>query len=719
VSESESGTRPRQQQLALTRAEVRKARAASPRARPAAVPAARLPVARVLVDVGLAHLDRPFDYAVSEDQSADARPGSRVKVRFAGKDVAGFVLERVESSEHTGRLAPLRRVVSPMPVLTAPVARLCRDVADRYAGVVSDVLRLAVPPRHARVEKEFLGEPASTPPAQTAPSPRAEIAEARRPSARAEIAEARRPSSRAEIAEAPRAWAPYPAGEAFLDRLRRGLAPRAVWTALPGPHWGEAIGDAVLATLAGGRGSVVCLPDQRDVVRLADVLRSRLGDAADEVAVVTADLGPSARYRAFLRVLTGASRVVVGTRSAAFAPVHDPGLLAVWDDGDDLHAEPRAPYPHVREVLAMRAELQGCGLLVGGFARTAEGQHLVESGWAPPLAAPRDAVRAAAPRVHVSGESDRDLERDPAARRARLPQRAFEVARTALEAGGPVLVQVPRTGYLAGLACARCRHPARCTHCQGPLALRRGQREAGCRWCARGAAPWRCGECGGDRFRAPVVGSERTAEELGRAFPQVTVVSSWSGHVQDRVADKPALVVATPGAEPVADEGYAAALLLDTWLTLARPDLRTGEEALRRWLAAAALVRPADRGGSVVVVGEPGAAPIQSLVRWDPAGAAERELADRAATRLPPVARVATVTGPTAAVEELVPGLVLPAHAETLGPVPVDEETARVILRAPPPEAGELSRALQQTQAARSARKLPHLRVQVDPAEMG
>ncbi|HEX2175354.1 MAG TPA: primosome assembly protein PriA, partial [Nocardioidaceae bacterium] len=370
MSESESGTRPRQQQLALTRAEVRKARAASPRARPAAVPAARLPVARVLVDVGLAHLDRPFDYAVSEDQSDEARPGARVKVRFAGKDVAGFVLERVESSEHIGRLAPLRRVVSPMPVLTAPVARLCRDVADRYAGVVSDVLRLAVPPRHARVEKEFLGEPASTPPAQTAPTPRAESADARHPSARA------------EIAEVGRAWAPYPAGGAFLDRLRLGLAPRAVWTALPGPHWVEAIGDAVLATLVGGRGSVVCLPDQRDVVRLADALRSRLGDAADEVAVVTADLGPSARYRAFLRVLTGASRIVVGTRSAAFAPVHGPGLLAVWDDGDDLHAEPRAPYPHVREVLAMRAELQGCGLLVGGFARTAEGQHLVESGWA-------------------------------------------------------------------------------------------------------------------------------------------------------------------------------------------------------------------------------------------------------------------------------------------------------------------------------------------------
>jgi primosomal protein N' (replication factor Y) len=215
------------------------------------------------------------------------------------------------------------------------------------------------------------------------------------------------------------------------------------------------------------------------------------------------------------------------------------------------------------------------------------------------------------------------------------------------------------------------------------------------------------------------VGQQRTAEELGRAFPQVPVVSSAGGRVHDRVAGRPALVVATPGAEPVADGGYAAALLLDTWLTLARPDLRTAEEALRRWLAAAALVRPAEEGGTVVVVGDPGLAPVQSLVRWDPAGAAERELDERTSTRLPPAARVAGVSGPAEAVDELLRALDLPAHAETLGPVPLDEETARVVVRVPQADGPALSRALKQAQATRSARKLPHLRVQVDPLDLG
>ena len=117
-------------------------------------PAATLPVARVAVDVALAHLDRPFDYRVPAHLDEAAAPGVRVRVRFAGRLVDGFLLERVADTDHAGRLAWVDKVVSPEPVLTAEVAALCRAVADRYAGVLADVLRLAVPPRHARVEAE-------------------------------------------------------------------------------------------------------------------------------------------------------------------------------------------------------------------------------------------------------------------------------------------------------------------------------------------------------------------------------------------------------------------------------------------------------------------------------------------------------------------------------------------------------------------------------------
>jgi primosomal protein N' (replication factor Y) len=111
--------------------------------------AARLPVARLLVDVPLAHLDRPFDYLVPERMAEAAVPGCRVRVRFAGQLVGGYLLERVATSDHQGRLAWLERVVSPERVLTPQIAALAREVADRYAGTVADVLRLAIPPRHA------------------------------------------------------------------------------------------------------------------------------------------------------------------------------------------------------------------------------------------------------------------------------------------------------------------------------------------------------------------------------------------------------------------------------------------------------------------------------------------------------------------------------------------------------------------------------------------
>jgi primosomal protein N' (replication factor Y) len=140
------------EQLALLRSTARRARAAPRRATPE--PATDRPVARVVVDVGLAHLDRPFDYLVPAGLSDAAGPGTRVRVRFAGRLVDGFVAERAEASEHAGRLAFLQRVVSAEPVLAPETLELAREVAAHYAGTVPDVLRLAVPPRHARTESE-------------------------------------------------------------------------------------------------------------------------------------------------------------------------------------------------------------------------------------------------------------------------------------------------------------------------------------------------------------------------------------------------------------------------------------------------------------------------------------------------------------------------------------------------------------------------------------
>jgi primosomal protein N' (replication factor Y) len=649
----------------------------------------------VQVDTGLAHLDRPFEYTVPESMAMTAQPGVRVKVRFAGQDLDGFLLGRRAAAEHVGRLSPLRRVVSPEPVLAPEVLAAARAVADRYAGSLGDVLRLAVPPRHATAENA-LSALAPDPPALPA--------------------------------HEPTAWSPYAAGPAFLAHVTSGGAPAASVLALPSVapdrDWPRLLAEAARAAVEGGRGVVLVVPDHRDVVRVELALTEVLGQGRH--TRLTADQGPQARYTAYLKALRGHVPVVLGTRAAAFAPVRDLGLLAWWDDGDDLLDEPRAPYPHVREVLLARAAVHGAAVLSAGFARSVAVADLVERGVLRPVEASRGLVRRSVPGVRVAGEGH-DADRDSAVAAAHLPTVGWRTAKEALDRG-PVLVQVPRRGYLPSLSCQDCRRPARCPACAGPLGLPGPQGPPACTWCGRVETAFTCPACEGTRLRSSVVGARRTAEELGRAFPGIPVERSGAGTVLDSVPAGARLVVSTPGAEPVAPGGYAAALLLDAWALLERPSLPAGEEALRRWLAAAALVRPAADGGHVVVAGAPtdvSVAAVEALVRWDPAWFAERELAERRELALPPTARLATLTGLRVAVEAATAELELPRSASVLGPLPhrgpggrAEQDRWRTIVTVPRADGPALTRELAAMRARASARKDPDpVAVRVDPAD--
>jgi primosomal protein N' (replication factor Y) len=683
------------EQMALVRAEAARGKARMADVPPTAtIPAQRQPVARVVVDVEPAHLDRLWDYTVPAKLADAAQPGVRVRVRFAGQLVDGYLWDRAEQTDFGGRLAPLHAVVSPEPVLTREIGRLARAVADAYAGTVADVLRLAIPPRHARVEK----------------------------------AAARPPITGPLTAYDPLPWKYYTNGPELLTALAAGHSPRAVWAALPGgahaSDWSRALAAAVHATLHSGRSALVVVPDGRDVSRMDGVLTELLGPGRH--VALTADLGAGERYSRWLAAKRGEVRCVVGTRAAVFAPLPDLGLVAIWDDADSSLADRAAPYPHVREVLTIRAHQSGAAALIGGYTVTAEGAQLVARRWARPVSAPRAVVREHAPLIRTV-DPDRDTARDAGAAVARIPALAWRVAREGLQRG-PVLVQVPRAGYLPALACVRCRQPAHCVRCHGPLALAGASDAAGCRWCNRIAERWRCDRCAATRFRARATGAGRSAEELGRAFPGVPVRLSRGGAILTEAGPEPALIVATPGAEPPAVGGYAAALLLDGDLLLGVPALRAAEQALRRWLAAAALVRPAAEGGVVAVAAEPSAAPVQALVRWDPPSFARRELADRADLGYPPAARIAELTAPYATLDEFMAAFELPEGAEILGPTPAPggdgggepgEQQHRVLIRCPRAGGRRLAEALRATQGVRSARKAPvYVRLRIDPADL-
>ncbi len=903
-----------------------------------------------------AHLDRDFDYLVPPEFDEIAQPGVRVRIRFAGRLVDGYLLARLAHSEHSGKLVRLERVVSAERVLTPEILHLATALAARYAGTRADVLRLAIPPRHARTEnggakktaadpspdesstddevtesvalsvadpeavqqntsgsaadsdpntagriaengsvpdgsadhpdvaaavsgsegatasdvaesvrRDALGKKDSRIPpaivaeidnerhASTEPAPmstelpgggltprevatdhaavvRAAANDAGEHAAAGDVAAVRpvaddagergavgdasvvravaddagergavggaaavrpaasdaaecdaaggaavvRPANSAaghgaaeagadHIAAARMAattddsvpnslperasdaaalpfdtapWERYVHGGAFLAALGEGKGVRAAWQAMPGEDWARRLAELAATVVAAGRSAILMVPDQRDLTRvLAECVRL-VGDSA---VGLTAGMGPAARYRRWLAVLRGSARVVVGTRSAVFAPAANLGLIAIWDDGDDTYAEPRAPYPHTREVSMLRVHETGAAFVAAGFARTAEVQAVVDTGWAHDLVADRSVLRKAAPRISAPGDSDFALERDPVARAVRIPGVAFAAARAALAEGVAVLVQVPRRGYVPALACAKCRTPARCRHCNGPLALpesrpggRAGQAEAhspSCRWCGITETAFRCPACGSRALRAVVIGAARTAEELGRAFPGVPIRGSGGGAVLDTVEPGPQVIVSTVGAEPVVRGGYGVALLLDGWALLSRADLRAAEDALRRWMSAAALVRP---HGQVVVMAEPSLPTVQALVRWDPLGHARAEVDARAEVGFPPAVRLAAVDGATEAIDELLAAADLPADVEVLGPVPLPAtarkpfsgdspaEVERMLLRVPRRSGATLSRALTAAQAIRSThRSDAPLRVQIDPIDIG
>ena len=657
------------------------------------------PVARVRVDSTLPQVDRTFDYRVPAELSEDAVPGARVRVLFNGHELTGYIEERAATTDWTRTsLLPLKSVLSRVPSVAPEIFALAEALADRYASTVANVLRLAVPPRIAALDKKYapllpgyesayLGDSA---PVSTSDAPENAESEHAASSATDPYAWLATPGAPApfvldppalnpDVPDAASVFSDYENGTEFIEDVAAGAATRAVMTVLPGhlEHtWADVLATALATAAASGRGAIAVVPTAKNLDLLEAALAERL--PADAFVRLSSDSTPHTRYHGFVKARLGRVPVVIGTRAAAYAPVANLGLVVCWDDGDSSLVEQRAPYCHARDVLLLRASAENTAALFAGFSMSSEAARLVRTRWASHVRAPRALVRDYSPRIFSTG-SEFELARDPLAAMARIPHLAFEHARRAL-ARGPVLVQVARSGYIPSFSCERCRMPARCGVCSGPLSVASGSSVPSCSWCGHLAQQWRCSECGFTHWRYSAAGATRTAEELGRAFPNVPVISSAGDHVRATVGPEPALVVATPGAEPVAFGGYAAALLLDADKMLRFDSLRAPEAALRRWLNAAALVRPAALEGTVVTTASP--SPVeQALVRWDPAWFAREELEERAQTGLPPAVRTAAVTGAEADVrafmEEFLGSSALPERVREqlriVGPVPLDQ----------------------------------------------
>ena len=523
-------------------------------------------VAQVIVDIDAPHLDEVFDYSVPEEFRDTIRVGSQVQVRFGRRRVAGYVVGLSQTSSFSGKLAPVSRVVTPLPVLSPSLLGTIDYLSLRYCASRSQLLSFVVPPRRARVEKGLEGD----------------------------IATARN--------EGQGVFDSSTAAQPPLTNV-----PRRVVTALPGGRR-TLLTDLVNEMVATQKTTLVLAPTAAGSREICAELEAEPGL---RVGHIDADQSPDRRYRVYIQALLGHFDVLVGSRSAVWTPLPKLGAIAVWDDGDGLYREQRAPRLDVLDVAVARSHVERVGLMCLSYARSIKSQALVETGWALEEVPSKSSVRSVVPRVSMFDAIS--AEREGASGYTRLPDAAYRMIRGGLTEG-PVLVSVPAAGSTTETESGYMR-----------------------------------------------VGSDRVRDELEKAFPGVeAIVSSSTAGVVRSIGTSACIVVATPGVEPRAERGYASLVITGASGIAYRDSLDGTLEALRRWMEVLSLARPK---APALLVGEVPSLLLDSLVHWDPGILAHDEWVRRQDLGFPPARWMVAIEGSASSV-----AVEMKSAQEALGP---------------------------------------------------
>lgn len=284
-------------------------------ARPDTAIADVLPIARLWVDNSLSHLDGTYDYLVPHRLDSAVRAGVRVGVNFAGREVEGLVLERSDATSFAG-LKMISSVLSPVLVAPPQLISLIKIASQRWLAHPYDIVRSAIPPRVASVDKKFSEVP-------------------------------------------------------IISPIKKGRDPEISYIHIqPTENAMAKIAEFAQAQLK--LGSVLLIvPEERELVRLSDLLGER-------ATVLSATLARSERYQNYLIAIGGQSRLVIGTRSAIFAAPSDLRTLIVFREISESLYEPRVPGWNVRDLSLLRSANEGLDLYFAGYSPSSEIGKLIE-----------------------------------------------------------------------------------------------------------------------------------------------------------------------------------------------------------------------------------------------------------------------------------------------------------------------------------------------------
>ena len=603
--------------------------------------ASHSPVARVLVDTGVDHLDQLYDYFVPQEFADAVVVGIRVQVPFSHKESEAIVISRHELAESSGPLKTITKVLSTHPVATEESLSLALVVANRWACSLSDILRSSIPPRISSVDKKH--------------SP--------------------------NLIE--------------LRELSTKTIPRFI--ALK-PHSAplSQICEEIDLTLGS---HLVIVPDERDLLGLLNFWNERNPD--NPAIALGSSLTRRQRYSNYLDAMSTQNVLVVGTRSAVFAPVGNLHKIIVYKESSPDYYDQRSPGWNVRDVALLRNSRSECELAFLSFVPSLVLAVLIDE-----------------KRVLYVHENKRVRVRAFAPTPgALLPQRIFTPIREVLKRG-PVLFLVARKGYGNALLCAQCRNYAQCS-CGGRLKVLGGSKAPQCSHCAKQFPDWKCSWCQSTHQYVVGRGIERASEEIGRAFPNIPIVMSHGDAMKDRVNDSKSIVISTPGAQPVAEKGYAGVVILDALTFFSHEDLASQERARELFFESSGLVRS---DGDVIIAMEDTHPIVSAITQWNPSTMIQRELRERNELGLPPYGHSALIRIDTEEASQLASGLRssiaqgrIDADSTLLGPVEISPTQSKIILRFSDNALTTTTQFLRELQRKRGIAKKSLLYLRIDP----
>jgi primosomal protein N' (replication factor Y) (superfamily II helicase) len=588
--------------------------------------------AQVVAKSNLIQLDREFDFVVPERLRTELQVGQQVSFPFGRtkKMQTGFVVGLSDQSQYA--TSELNEILHPTAVLSKELLRFCRQVADRQCVALGEVLSAAIPDHMARTQIPEVAKPSKLPQLSLPFELKPPL------------------GKRAAVLTASKSF--QVAGEQFAD-------------------WAILMLSEASKSLEQDLSVLLIVPEQSDVDEVRGLATS-LG-LADWIIDYSPGQKKSDRFESFHKSLTATPALVLGTRSAIYAPVEKLGLIAVYDDLDDSLREQGSPFTHARELALMRAGKDVSLLFLAPY-RSIEIQRLVEIGFLTDhdVVAPPHRISFTEPGV-------------------RFDEAAFKLVKEKLDAG-PVLVLLPRKGSSAALYCQGCGTRLRCG-CGGMI-WEPTENRAVCRLCNKPHV--KCLECSSTNFKRGRTGSTRTVSELGKVFPQVAIAEATHEKSPSGLKVKNQIVVATPGSAPKVSNGYAAVLILDCDIWLSRQALAAEQLAFRDWTGALELMSTTGRAVLSGIDAELG----QAFAMQQHRQLAKKQLQELRSLDLPPAVRIATVESSAEHVQQVLE-IAKESKAKVLS---VDSSNSKVLLSFSYQAGPELSKNLRALALKSSAR---------------